>query len=65
MGEIGQLLLVISHHHREGNRVADYLANHALGGGTSLQILQNPPHACIKLLRDDMSGASFPRIITS
>lgn len=53
----------ISHHHREGNRVADSLANSAANNVAGLTLFPNPPNFCIPLLRDDLSGTSFPRSI--
>lgn len=55
----------VSHHHREGNRVADALANCSTTGGIGMTVFDHPPTYCLQPLRDDMCGVALPRSIAS
>lgn len=55
----------IAHTHREGNRVADILANDGVHSDMFTSLLHLPPHHVMDCLRDDMSGASMPRLISA
>lgn len=55
----------VSHTHREGNRVADSLANEGACNGLFTSVLNFPPQYCINPLRDDTSGVSIPRFVPS
>lgn len=48
----------ISHVWREGNRVADYLANVAHSRELGLHMLRHPPKGCVSLLLQDVVGVS-------
>lgn len=55
----------LSHIHREGNRVADSLANEGAASDHFTNILISPPFYCLNLLRDDTMGVSLPRFVPS
>lgn len=55
----------LSHTHREGNRVANSLANEGASSGLFTTIHTSPPFYCLNLLRDDTSGVSLPRMVSS
>lgn len=53
-----------THSWREGNRCADWLANQSLEASSfELQVLQQSPGELRQLLFDDVSWASWPRLI--
>lgn len=53
----------ISHAWREGNRVADYLANLAHSMELGLHVLRHHPEGCESLLFQDIIGVSLPRLV--
>lgn len=55
----------ITHSHREGNRVADILANDGACSGFYTTVLNSPPQHIVNTLRDDTSGASMPRLVAA
>ena len=57
--------LRVTHTHREGNRVADALANEGSCNGPTTLFLHSPPFCVIDLLRDDSSEVSLPRFVSS
>lgn len=53
----------ISHVYREGNRAADWLANHGVSQSCSLHLYNNPPPLLSRILVEDIQGVAFPRLI--
>lgn len=51
----------LSHTLREGNRVADRLANIGVAQDEHVVLLEDPPEAVTALVIDDMTGAHFER----
>lgn len=54
-------IVKFQHVYREGNRVADKLANWSLQQGIGTHKLQNPPQDCTTLLWEDCLGVTLPR----
>ena len=55
--------MCIKHVYREGNRAADWLANHGVVQNYSLHILHNPPPLLVKILAEDVQGVAFPHLV--
>ncbi|THG05943.1 hypothetical protein TEA_022600 [Camellia sinensis var. sinensis] len=58
---LGLLIPRLSHTLREGNKVADRLANIGVAQDEQVVILEDPPEDVTALVIDDMSGAHFER----
>lgn len=54
-----------SHVMREGNRVANFLANLGHSSALGLHLLDSPPSGIADLLWSDVVGISFPRMVVS
>ncbi|KAK9134188.1 hypothetical protein Syun_013518 [Stephania yunnanensis] len=52
----------VMHTHREGNRAADWLATYAAQHSIGTHILDLCPSALSGIIREDLSGVSFPRM---
>ncbi|XP_061357647.1 DExH-box ATP-dependent RNA helicase DExH6-like isoform X2 [Gastrolobium bilobum] len=53
----------ISHCYREGNQVADWLANYAHSTEPGVHVLDVPPPECIKYLTEDIAGLFRNRVV--
>lgn len=53
----------LRHCYREGNKVADKLANLGVGQEERLLFFDNPPRELTSLLREDFEGVTTPRLI--
>lgn len=57
------LVVRFGHVFREGNRVADSLANVAFSLSLGLHLFDFPPPASCSIVLDDVRGISFPRMM--
>ena len=53
----------IKHVYREGNRAANWLANHGVVQNCSLHLLHDPPPSLFRILAEDVQGVAFPRLV--
>lgn len=53
----------IVHIYREGNRAADWLANHGVAQSLRTVILEDVPLALVRIIDEDIRGVAFPRLI--
>lgn len=54
---------IVIHTYREGNAVADWLANEGLQSGSDNAWLEDPPHRIYYLLFQDIVGVAYPRFV--
>lgn len=53
----------VVHVYREGNRAADWLANHGVAQSVRLHIFQFVPVGISRILEEDLRGVALPRLI--
>ena len=51
--------------YREANRAPDWLANKGVQSINDIVLLDSPPLELCSILRDDVTGVSFPRVIAT
>ncbi|XP_056688793.1 uncharacterized protein [Spinacia oleracea] len=56
-------IIMIKHVYREGNRVADWLANQGVAQSNRLNILQFVPVELSRILEEDRRGVALPRFV--
>lgn len=54
--------VIITHVFREGNRAADWLANHGVSKACRLHILDSIPVDLSRILEEDVRGVALPRL---
>lgn len=54
---------ILAHCYREGNKVADRLANLGVFQGISVLFYEAPPQEITALLREDIVGVATPRLV--
>ncbi|KAL2326748.1 hypothetical protein Fmac_020175 [Flemingia macrophylla] len=59
----GDWMVRITRCYREGNKVADWMANYAYDLEVGLHVLDVPPLGCVKLLAEDSAGVCKHRIV--
>ncbi|XP_074290582.1 uncharacterized protein LOC141617299 [Silene latifolia] len=55
----------IDHVFREANRAADWLANEGITASPHVTYLEQPPDGLRTILREDILGVAFPRLVSS
>lgn len=53
----------VTHIYREGNRAADWLANHGVAQPLRTRILEDTPLALNRIIDEDIRGVALPRLI--